>query len=451
MTDSAKDFIKKIDKVFNSDFTPETMKRAKYAFLDYICVTLAGAEYNREKINKYLALTDDDRPKYTVIGFDRKADLKDAVFINGLSAHSLDYDDGTNAGIIHLGSPVFSALVSLAEKYDIDTERFYRSVIAGYEASFSMAYSMQPKHKKMGYHATGTCGVIGTTLAVCYALGYTEEDKYNAFSTACVSAFGMLKVLDNDSELKPYNVAKTALMSVISARMAKAGFVGPYDPLGGDRGYFAMMTGDKDLVPADPLLDNIYAIERAYVKPYAACRYCHPAIEGAIRIRQRMLSEGVCIESIQKIEVDTYSLAVNGHDHCNIVNVSSAKMSIPYGVCVSLIYGKAGLYEYTDEIIEEKKVKDLLQKITVIADEDLNAIFPRKQVAKIYVYADGRTYTECVEFPKGERENPFTEEEFRDRFTQMCLYAGKTDNEIDHIYDCVSDNTISIKKIIELL
>ncbi len=59
-----------------------------------------------------------------------------------------------------------------------------------------MAASIQPTHKELGYHATGTCGVLGISLAVAYMLDFTEEQAQNAFSIACVSATGMLSVLD---------------------------------------------------------------------------------------------------------------------------------------------------------------------------------------------------------------------------------------------------------------
>ena len=52
-------------------------------------------------------------------------------------------------------------------------------------------------------------------------LGFTEEERFQAFAAACVSASGMLKVLDDGSELKPYNVAKTALLALTSLQMAK--------------------------------------------------------------------------------------------------------------------------------------------------------------------------------------------------------------------------------------
>jgi 2-methylcitrate dehydratase PrpD len=70
--------------------------------------------------------------------------------------------------------------------------------------------------------------------------------------------------------------------------MAKAGFIGHHDVLGGGRGYLKMMTGSEDIELREPLLNGTYAIEKSYTKPYAACRYCHPAIEAAIKLGKQV-------------------------------------------------------------------------------------------------------------------------------------------------------------------
>ena len=224
-------FLRDIERLFQQEIPTRVIEKAKISLLDYIAVTLAGSKSMQKKLEKYFELEEPEKGKTTVIGVGKKLNLKDTVFLNGLNGHALDFDDGTNTGIIHLGSPIFSVLLPLAEKYGIDAERFFKAVIIGYETSFTMAVSIQPKHKEMGYHATGTCGVLGIALAVSYMLGLSEEEAKNAFAIACVSATGMLKVLDDGSELKPYNVAKTALLGLTAIQMARCGFKGHSDPL----------------------------------------------------------------------------------------------------------------------------------------------------------------------------------------------------------------------------
>ena len=266
------EFLDSLQKVFRKDIPSHVLDKARRSLLDYIGVTLAGTKALEEKLSQYMNVVEPEPGNTTVIGMKQNLNMKDAVFLNGLNGHALDFDDGTNMGIIHLGSPIFSVLLPLAQKYKISFEKFLKAVVIGYETSFTMAISIQPQHKKMGYHATGTCGILGIAMAGSYMLDFSEEEMKNAFSTACVSATGMLKVLDDGSELKPYNVAKTALLGLVSTEMARTGFRGHSDALGGYRGYLKLLAGDENTKIKEPCLNGTYAIEKTYTKPYAACR-----------------------------------------------------------------------------------------------------------------------------------------------------------------------------------
>lgn len=441
-------FLSSIGKLAESGIPKQVMRKARYALADYIGVTLAGVKANEGKLEKYLNIGLDSG-RAGAIGIRQKLNLKDAVFLNGLNSHALDFDDGTNAGIIHLGSPIFSVLLPLAEKYHVGTDKFLESVVIGYETSFTMAVSIQPRHKQMGYHATGTCGVLGIALAVAHMLDFTPAETRNAFATACASATGVLSVLDDGSELKPYNVAKTALLGLVSVQMAKAGFAGNPDALGSYRGYLKMMAGDENLELEKPLLRGTYAIEKTYTKPYAACRYCHPSIEAAVLMRDEY---GLRIDGIESVQIRTYDLAVKGHVHTTVPCSASAKMSIPYGVASGLVYGKAGLKEYGESCITDERVLELAAKVSVIADEECSASFPGKQTAIVRINtAAGGGYEKRVDFPKGEPENPMTDEEFKERFLDLAEYGGKTRDDAGRILGFVQDMDGSMDGLFRLL
>lgn len=247
-------FLRELERVYTLPIPEDVLARARKSLLDYLAVTCAGARFQADKLEKYFAFAQPEAGTFRAIGTKQDLALKEAVFLNGLNGHALDFDDGTNAGIIHLGSPIFSLLIPLSQRYNIDTETLLKAAVIGYEASFTMAVSIQPDHKAMGYHATGTCGTIGAAIAASYLLGFAEEERFQAFASACVAASGMLKVLDDGSELKPYNVAKTALLALTSLQLAKAGFRGHADPLGG-RGFLKMMTGREDVSSRRQLRD----------------------------------------------------------------------------------------------------------------------------------------------------------------------------------------------------
>jgi len=429
-----------IDNVAKQTIPEEVMTRARKSLLDYLAVTCAGVAFQKQKLEKYFAFAEPEEGEFKAIGTGKNLVLKEAVFINGLNAHALDFDDGTNSGIIHLGSPIFSLLLPLAQRYDITIDEVLRAAVIGYEASYTMAVSIQPKHKALGYHATGTCGMLGATLAAAYMLGFSDEERYQSFATACVAASGMLKVLDDGSELKPYNVAKTALLSLTCLQLAKSGFKGHEDPLGGYRGFLKMMAGDENTEIKPCLLNGTYAIMKSYTKPYASCRYTHPPVEAAIHLRNQY---GITADMVRSIEVKTYDLAVKGHDHTDIKGAYSAKMSTPYSTAVALIYGKAGLQEFGENCLKDATVKALTSKVQVITDDELSSIFPDKQSAIVTITTnDDNTYSERVDYPKGEPENPLTDDEFWERYEALMSF-GEIDKDIyTSIYDNVGKTNI---------
>lgn len=442
-------FLANCDSFAFAELPENVIDRAKESLLDYIGVTYAGVKALSEHESRLLSLLEGECGDGLTIGQKKGLALKDAVFLNGLNAHALDFDDGVNAGIIHLASPILSLLIPLAAKYQIKGQKFLSSVVSGYEVAWVLAMSVQPAHKLKGYHATGTCGMLGATLAAAYMLDFSENERFQAFSIACVSASGSLKVLEDGSELKPYNVAKASLSSLVSLQMAKSGFVGPEDAMSGDRGFLNLLAGSDKIRLKDPLIDGRYAIMRTYTKPYAACRYCHPAIEASIRLGEKLARDA---SSVKSIKVKTYELAVNKHDHIDIQGMSSAKMSIPYGVAIGYMFGKAGLNEYAMEYVSDQRVLELTSKVSVEADEVMTEAFPERTPATVQVsLVDGSMLEAYVDFPKGEPENPLSHEEVCSKFREMMAFGGKELNFANAVIDAVSAVESDLPQLLELL
>ena len=123
------DFLKAIDGVWNHPVPKTVMVRARRSLLDYLAVTCAGARFQREKLDRYFAFAEPEPGAFRAIGTGKDLVLKEAVFLNGLNGHALDFDDGTNSGIIHLGSPIFSLLIPLSQRYGIGIDAMLKAAI----------------------------------------------------------------------------------------------------------------------------------------------------------------------------------------------------------------------------------------------------------------------------------------------------------------------------------
>ena len=207
----------------------------------------------------------------------------------------------------------------------------------------------------------------------------------------------------------------------------------------------AQGTASNPIVMTSEKKEPGACIMKTYTKPYASCRYTHPSVEAAIHLREQ-----VRIEDIEHIDIKTYSLAVAGHDHTDIPGSYSAKMSIPYATATGLIYGKAGLQEFSEESVREEKRLNLTKKIHVESDDELSVMFPGVQAAIVHITkTDGSVLVERVDFPKGEPENPLDEAEFKDRYDSLMTYAHQAHG--DEIYQLVYAENAKIRKVMEII
>ncbi len=422
---------------------------AKNCFLDYIGVAIGGGNYTKSVMEQFL--NEENNPgDCHMIGITFTTDFRTASMVNAYNSHVLELDDGHRLAMMHLASPIFSSLLSVAEKKDKTVEQVLHASVIGYEAAVRIGRVIQPEHKKNGFHATGTCGTIGCAMAIAAMLHYSESEIKNVLSAAATSGAGLLETINGPSQQKPYNIANAVSAGINAALFGKY-FEGPTDILGGERGFFNNFSDCLNLEKLENLVEknDLYAIESIYMKPYAACRHCHAPIEATLNLRKEF-SEN---KKIKHIEVKTYDLAVLGHDHQCIDGVNSAKMSIPYGVAVSWLYQQCGMEMFDEEKITDKDILELVEKISVIEDGTLSALVPDKRAAIVTVeFVDGSSGTYRVDYPKGEPENPMSDQELMEKFYSICQSSGRKKEWCDKIIKLVyTSETVSISMLFEAL
>lgn len=419
---------------------------ARKVFLDYLGVAMAGFSVLKGKESQIFESASDD--ECHIIGTYNTVHANIAALLNGISAHMIELDDGHRIGMVHLGAPIISALLPIAEKEKISSNDFLYGIIIGYEVAIRLACCVQPGCKLKGYHATGTCGTVGAAMAIAAALHFDKEQMKSALSAAITSAAGVLEMIEGDTEMKPYNAGRAAMDGLTAAYIGKARFKAPEDALGGKRGFLKVMTDEPKLESLTNFDTSKLMIETIYMKPYAACRHCHPEIEAALFIRKM---DGFNIEEIEDIHVDTYKLAVAGHDHVDIKGVNSAKMSIPYSLAVALVCGNAGLHEYSEDCISDEKILGITQKVSVSDLDEFTALCPQKRVAEVKIRTKSNDYSYKVEYPKGEPENPISNEELELKFRDLAMFGGLTSKECDDVIEEVWKPDINLTKILEII
>ena len=427
MTDS---FVENVIDLVHKIFPATVQSQAKAVLLDYLGVVIAGRRYLKEKHPELIANTPSE------------------VFLNGFAAHALELDDGHRHGMIHLGASIVSAVLEVAKKEGLKSDDVHRGIIMGYEVAVRCACAIQPGHKVRGYHVSGTCGTIGSAMGIAFACNYNKEQLKSTLACAVSSAAGVLEIQEQASELKPYNTARAAYDGVLAAQIGKLALPGPDDILGGKRGFLAALTDTPHPEFLTDFSEDDYCIEGIYQKVHAACRHCHPAIDATLDMRKDLNLQP---DQIEKIEVHTYKLAVGSHDHTDIRGISSAKLSTPYAVALAIVKGSCGYADYNEDNLNDYWIKSLTRKVRVIEDDNLTAQSPAVRGARVTIYMkDGDEHKATCFYPKGEPENPLTQEELEEKFKGHAMYGGLTSNECDEVISEIKKDCFDLNKILQI-
>ena len=411
-----------IDKLAKTKYPAEVVDQVRYCLIDYVgCVYAGSTRSVYRKVAQGLS-----EGSARLLGLGKTANPLQACLVNGIFSHGEELDDGHRRAMMHLGAPIFSALLAAWDEAEadgsFDEQRFVAAAVCGYQAAIILGQTLQPHHKLQGFHGTGTCGTIGAALAIGVLRGYAEKQMRATLALAATSGAGLLGVLDDGSQMKPYNVGRAAMDAYAAAQFGAAEPEPPEDILGGKRGFLRVFSGDAQepqlLLPSE----GEYLIQGVFRKPYAACRHCHAAIDAARAIAKEPRFNA---DSVKSVSIRTYDLGVFGHDCQQPANGSAAKMSTPFCVAAALLGYPLLPSTFTDERCADEKLVRLAQTVAVVPDLLVTSWLPDRRGCIMRVeQTDGVVFEQTVEYAKGEPENPLTADEFEQKFLTLCASSA---------------------------
>ena len=430
-----------ISKLANTKYPAEVVDQVHYCLIDYVGCAYAGSARSvyRE------AAQDLPKGSARLLGLGKTANPLQACLLNGIFSHGEELDDGHRRAMMHLGAPIFTALLAVWDEAkangSLDEQRFVAAAVCGYQAAIILGQTLQPHHKLQGFHGTGTCGTIGAALAIGVLRGYTEKQMQATLALAATSGAGLLGVLDDGSRMKPYNVGRAAMDAYAAAQFGAAEPEPPEDILGGKRGFLRVFSEDAQepqlLLPSE----GEYLIQGVFHKPYAACRHCHAAIDAARAIAKEPRFNA---DSVESISIRTYDLGVFGHDCQRPANGSAAKMSTPFCVAAALLGHPLLPSTFTDERCADEKLVRLAQTVAVVPDLLVTSWLPDRRGCIMRVeQADGAVFEQTVEYAKGEPENPLTADELEQKFLTLCASSALPEKAAQSFLDAIKAGSVA--------
>jgi len=393
----------------------EVQHHAKRAVIDWYAALLPGAVVSPATLLE-TALQDELGKGKARLALGRSASVRAAALINGSAAHSVEVDDIFRDGIYHPGAPTIAAALALAQSTGASGAQFLRAVIVGYEISTRIGAAMGRAHYRY-WHNTGTIGVFGACAACAELLGLDARRFAHALATVTTFSAGLQQAFRMDSMSKPLHAGRAAEAGVTAALAAREGVTGSLDVIEGEAGLGRAMGDNPDWNKLFESLGKDFHICRMTFKNHACCGHTFAAIDGALALQQRMK---VAAREIERIRVGSYRAAKEVSGYESPRTPAEARFSLKYVVATALTHGSVRLAAFEPARMNDTATRELMKRIEVAIDPELDAAFPQQRAARVSITARGRCEEHLQPTRIGDPDAPLTDAQLEEKFIELA-------------------------------
>lgn len=436
-----------IVKTRSEDIPNQVIQAAKKSILDGLGLAVAARKAETYSIASGFvrSLGAPTSGAATEWGSDDKFAPSLAAFVNGVGIHADDYDDTQLAvsadrvyGLLtHPTAPALPPALAIAETRGLGGRDLLLGYLVGVEVESKVAEAIHPRHYQHGFHATGTCGAIGSGAAASKLMGFDEEKTAVTLGLSASQAAGLRE--NFGTMTKPFHAGRAASAGVVAAEFVDKGWTASSNILEADRGFFRAAGGGFDIDLISGQLGNPWTFDSpgVSIKPHPCGSLTHPGMTEMLRLIE---SHDIRPEDVRKVSVGTNSNMPNALIHHRPVNSLQAKFSFEFCMAILLLERRAGLREFTDETVLRDDVQQLLRKVDFgVHQEAENAGYDKMTTIIDIEMNDGSVISGRADFGKGSPMNPMSYDEVAEKFMECVEFAGLPHSQANEIISMVAE------------
>jgi 2-methylcitrate dehydratase len=286
-------------------------------------------------------------------------------------------------------------------------------------------------------------------MRVCEAAfpGVRERGWHHATLTAFVSPIVAGKMLDLDWErmqhaigisgsrmctLGAVTAGKLTMMKntvdpmatqsgVLAALLAERGYTGPEHVIDGKEGLVHCMGPEWKLNLLEDGLGKSWRITQCGMKAFPTEALTHAPISCVLDL---IKENDLAADRVEKVHIRSLARAADilaDPSKYDPRSKETADHSLPYVIAAAIAERQVTPLQFTAEKIMDPTIRAQLNKVEVVADPEIEALFPELQrvVVKITT-TDGQELTKQVDYPKGDPRNPLTDREIEEKFDALA-------------------------------
>ena len=415
------------------DIPNDVLELARKSILDGLGLALCGSaaktgEIARQYI-KSLGFGPGPTGLATVIGSSMKAPVCFAAFANAVGIHADDYDDTqlavaenrTYGLLTHPTAPVLPAALAVAETRSLSGRELLLAYNVGVEVECKIAEAISPRHYEEGFHSTGTIGVMGAATAVAKL---NRFDLPSVLTTLGIAASEGAGLRENFGTMtKPFHAGKASENGVVAADFAALGWTATHEVLEAPRGFFQAAGGGYDSTAILSKLGKPWTFvdPGISIKPFPSGSLTHP---GMTELERLIKEHDIKPDEVELLEVGTNKDSPNALIHHRPKDHLQAKFSMEFCMAALVLYRKAGLSEFTDEVVNRPAVQQMISRVKFGVDPVAEAAGYNKMTTILKIHLkDGRVISGRADFGKGSPAIPMSFEDVTEKFLDCAAYA----------------------------
>src|SRR5262249_49789808 len=158
------------------------------------------------------------------------------------------------------------------------------------------------------------------------------------------------------------------------------------------------------------------------IKPFPSGSLAHPAMNA---LQCLVATHEIRTEDVQRVDVGTNRNIPNALIHHRPTTGLQGKFSMEFCLACLLLYGKAGLKEFTDEVVNRAEVQAMIERVHLRVDPEAERAGNNRMTTFLdLTLKDGRTVSARADFAKGSPQDPMTFEEVAAKFRDCADFAG---------------------------
>jgi 2-methylcitrate dehydratase PrpD len=410
------------------DIPAEVVELGKKSILDGLGLALAGSRAATGMIcRKYLQTLGVCGGKSVVIGSNIRTSPRFAAFVNGVSLHADDFDDTQLSAakdrvyglLVHPTVPVLPAALALGDR--VSGKDLMLAYHLGVEVECKIAEAISPRHYQDGFHSTGTCGPFGSATACAKLLRFETSKIAHTLGLVASQSGGLRE--NFGTMTKPFQAGHAAESGVVSADMVAIGWTAAQQILEADRGFFHAFGGSYDPNSINGRLGApwVFSSPGVSLKPYPSGSLTHPAMTELARL---ITSNKVETSQVEKVDIGANHNMTTTLLHHQPKTGLEAKFSMEFCLAILLLRQKAGLGEFSDQVVQQPDVQEMISKINFYVDPQAESAGFDKMTSLLKIHLkDGKTISGKADFGKGSPADPMTFEEAATKFRSCAEFA----------------------------